>query len=52
MPETEANYETELLGDPASIADQARDVLMLRNRHSLREMSYLRESADTLTERA
>ena len=52
VPETEAIYETELLGDAASIADQERNVLMIRNRHALREMSHLRDTADTLTERA
>lgn len=52
VPETEAIYETDLLGDPASIVDQAREVLMIRNLHAMHEMSHLRDHADTLTERA
>jgi diguanylate cyclase (GGDEF)-like protein len=52
VPETEAIYETDLLGDPESIVEQAREVLMIRSLHAMQEMSQLRDTADTLTERA
>jgi diguanylate cyclase (GGDEF)-like protein len=52
VPETEAIYETDLLGEPESIVDQAREVLMIRNLHAMHEIGQLRDAADSLTERA
>ncbi len=52
VPETEAIYETDLLPDPDSIVDQAREVLMIRNLHAMQEITQLRDTADSLTERA
>ncbi len=51
VPETEAIYETDLLGDPESIVDQAREVLMIRNLHAMHEIGQLRNETETLTER-
>jgi PleD family two-component response regulator len=52
VPETEAIYETEIIGDPDSIVEQAREVLMIRNLHTLQEMGTLRDTADSMSERA
>jgi diguanylate cyclase (GGDEF)-like protein len=52
VPETEAIYETELVGDPEGIVEQAREVLMIRNMRTLLEIGQLRETADTMSERA
>jgi len=48
IPETEAIFESELLSKqhPDLILEQARDVLMLRSLHALREINTLRASAD------
>lgn len=52
VPETEAIFETEIIGDPDAIVEQAREVLMIRNLHTLQEIGTLRETADSMTERA
>ncbi len=48
IPETEAIFEAELLSKqhPDLILEQARDVLMLRNLHALREINTLRAAVD------
>jgi diguanylate cyclase (GGDEF)-like protein len=48
IPETEAIFESEKLSKqhPDLILDQAREVLMLRSLHALREINTLRASAD------
>src|SRR5277367_6420827 len=54
IPETEAIFEADLLAKqhPELILEQARDVLMLRSLHALREINTLRSSAETASERA
>jgi diguanylate cyclase (GGDEF)-like protein len=52
VPETEAIYETNIIADPEAIVDQAREVLMIRNLHTLQEIGQLRETADSMSERA
>jgi diguanylate cyclase (GGDEF)-like protein len=52
VPETEAIYETEIVVDPEAIVEQAREVLMIRNLHTLQEMGSLRDTADSMSERA
>src|ERR1700685_2161963 len=54
IPETEAIFEAELLSKqhPELILEQAREVLMLRSLHALREINTLRASAETASERA
>ena len=49
IPETEAIFEAELLSKqhPDLILEQARDVLMLRNLHALREINTLRAAVDS-----
>jgi diguanylate cyclase (GGDEF)-like protein len=49
MSETEALFETDLLTkhNPEVILEQAREVLMLRSLHALREINMLRAAADT-----
>jgi diguanylate cyclase (GGDEF)-like protein len=53
IPETEAIFEAELLSKqhPELILEQAREVLMLRSLHALREINTLRAAADTATTR-
>jgi diguanylate cyclase (GGDEF)-like protein len=53
IPETEAIFEAEVLSKqhPELILEQAREVLMLRNLHALREINTLRAAADTATAR-
>jgi diguanylate cyclase (GGDEF)-like protein len=48
IPETEAIFETDLLGaqHPDLILEQAREVLMLRSLHALREINTLRAVAE------
>jgi diguanylate cyclase (GGDEF)-like protein len=48
IPETEAIFDSELLAKqhPDLILEQAREVLMLRSLHALREINTLRASAD------
>src|SRR6202167_903750 len=48
IPETEAIFETDLLSKPHPdlILEQAREVLMLRSLHALREINTLRASAE------
>jgi diguanylate cyclase (GGDEF)-like protein len=48
IPETEAIFETDLLAKqhPELILEQARDVLMLRSLHALREINTLRTATD------
>src|SRR5579863_3875624 len=48
IPETEAIFETDLLSKqhPELILEQARDVLMLRSLHALREINSLRVAAE------
>src|SRR3984885_9907191 len=48
IPETEAIFETDLLSKqhPDLILEQAREVLMLRSLHALREINTLRASAE------
>jgi diguanylate cyclase (GGDEF)-like protein len=54
IPETEAIFEAELLSKqhPDLILEQARDVLMLRSLHALREINTLRTAADSSAEHA
>ncbi|HWW30969.1 MAG TPA: GGDEF domain-containing protein [Steroidobacteraceae bacterium] len=54
IPETEAIFEAELLSKqhPDLILEQAREVLMLRSLHALREINTLRASAETSSTRA
>jgi diguanylate cyclase (GGDEF)-like protein len=54
IPETEAIFETDLLAKqhPELILEQARDVLMLRSLHALREINTLRAVAESSTSRA
>jgi diguanylate cyclase (GGDEF)-like protein len=49
IPETEAIFEAELLSrqHPDLILEQARDVLMLRSLHALREINTLRATVDS-----
>ncbi len=49
IPETEAIFEAELMSKqhPELILEQAREVLMLRSLHALREINTLRTAADT-----
>jgi diguanylate cyclase (GGDEF)-like protein len=48
IPETEAIFETDLLAKqhPELILEQARDVLMLRSLHALREINTLRTATE------
>ena len=54
IPETEAIFETDLLAKqhPELILEQAREVLMLRSLHALREINTLRVAAADSTTRA
>jgi diguanylate cyclase (GGDEF)-like protein len=54
IPETEAIFETDLLGKqhPELILEQAREVLMLRSLHALREINTLRAVAESSNSRA
>jgi diguanylate cyclase (GGDEF)-like protein len=54
IPETEAIFETDLLArqHPELILEQAREVLMLRNLHALREINTLRAAAESSSSRA
>jgi diguanylate cyclase (GGDEF)-like protein len=54
IPETEAIFEADLLAKqhPELILEQARDVLMLRNLHTLREINTLRSAAEDSSSRA
>jgi diguanylate cyclase (GGDEF)-like protein len=49
IPETEAIFETDLLAKqhPELILEQAREVLMLRSLHALREINTLRAAAES-----
>jgi diguanylate cyclase (GGDEF)-like protein len=53
IPETEAIFEAELLSKqhPDLILEQARDVLMLRSLHALREINTLRTAVDNVASR-
>ena len=53
IPETEAIFEAELLSKqhPDLILEQARDVLMLRSLHALREINTLRAAVDSIATR-
>ncbi len=53
IPETEAIFETDLLAKqhPELILEQAREVLMLRSLHALREINTLRAAAEDSTSR-
>lgn len=54
IPETEAIFETDLLAKqhPELILEQAREVLMLRSLHALREINTLRAVAESSNSRA
>ncbi len=54
IPETEAIFEAELLSKqhPDLILEQARDVLMLRSLHALREINTLRTTVEQVQARA
>lgn len=52
IPETEAVFETSILPEPEAIMEQARELLMVRNLHTLREVNTLRVTADSLSARA
>jgi diguanylate cyclase (GGDEF)-like protein len=51
IPETEAIFEAELLSKqhPDLILEQAREVLMLRSLHALREINSLRAAGDSVS---
>ena len=53
IPETEAIFETDLLAreHPELILEQAREVLMLRSLHALREINTLRAAAESSSSR-
>jgi diguanylate cyclase (GGDEF)-like protein len=53
IPETEAIFEAELLSKqhPDLILEQARDVLMLRSLHALREINSLRDASGSASAR-
>jgi diguanylate cyclase (GGDEF)-like protein len=53
IPETEAIFETDLLAKqhPELILEQAREVLMLRSLHALREINTLRVAAEDSSSR-
>ena len=53
IPETEAIFEADLLAKqhPELILEQARDVLMLRSLHALREINTLRVAVEDTTSR-
>ena len=53
IPETEAIFDAELLSTqhPELILEQAREVLMLRSMHALREINTLRAAAETSSSR-
>ncbi len=54
IPETEAIFETDLMAKqhPELILEQAREVLMLRSLHALREINNLRAAAESSSSRA
>ena len=52
IPDMEAIFETDILSDPDAMVEQAREILMIRNLHSLREVNSLRVTADSLSARA
>jgi diguanylate cyclase (GGDEF)-like protein len=54
IPETEAIFETDLLAEqhPELILEDAREVLMLRSLHALREINTLRATAESSSSRA
>jgi diguanylate cyclase (GGDEF)-like protein len=52
IPEIEAIFETDIVAEPDAIVDQAREILMIRNLHALREVNTLRVAADSLSARA
>jgi hypothetical protein len=54
IPETEAIFESESLANqhPELILEQAREVLMLRSLHALREINTLRAVAESSNTRA
>jgi diguanylate cyclase (GGDEF)-like protein len=54
IPETDAIFETDLLAKqhPELILEQAREVLMLRSLHALREINTLRAVAESSNSRA
>ena len=54
IPETEAIFEADLLAKqhPELILEQAREVLMLRSLHTLREINTLRAASDGASARA
>jgi diguanylate cyclase (GGDEF)-like protein len=54
IPETEAIFETDLLAKqhPEMILEHAREVLMLRSLHALREINTLRTAAEISSSRA
>lgn len=51
IPEIEAVFETSILPEPEAIMEQARELLMVRNLHTLREVNTLRVTADSLSAR-
>ncbi|MEM7283533.1 MAG: GGDEF domain-containing protein, partial [Pseudomonadota bacterium] len=53
IPDTEAVFEMDILDSRATegIMDQAREILMIRNLQSLREVNSLKEAAETLETR-
>lgn len=52
IPETEAIFDTPILPEPEAIMEQARELLMVRNLHTLREVNTLKVTADSLSARA
>jgi diguanylate cyclase (GGDEF)-like protein len=54
IADTEALFEMEILGgvDPETIIEQAREILLVRNLNTLREVNALKTTADNLSSRA
>jgi diguanylate cyclase (GGDEF)-like protein len=52
IPETESVFDTPILPEPEAIMEQARELLMVRNLQTLREVNTLRVTADSLSARA
>jgi len=52
IPEMESIFETDILPEPDGLLEQAREILMIRNLHTLREVNSLRVTADSLSARA
>ncbi len=52
IPDMESVFDTDIMPDPEGLVEQAREILMIRNLHTLREVNSLRVTADSLSARA